>query len=88
MTDLSFLQQWNEAKMKISELERKCERYKRLADKAIDSKGVNVIKYGDITVKRSEIVRTSISKSDLPKELWNKYSKKSSYVAYYLSEKF
>jgi hypothetical protein len=83
---LNFLQNWNEAKIKISELERKCERYKRLADKVMDHKGVDVIKAGNITVKRKEISRSSVSKSDLPTALWDRYSKKSSYVAYYLTE--
>ena len=84
---LDFLQQWNEAKMKITELERKCERYKRLADKIMEHRGVNTVKHGDITVKRNEIVRTSVSKADLPKEIWGRYCKKSTYVAYYLTEK-
>jgi hypothetical protein len=83
---LNFLQNWNEAKIKISELERKCERYKRLADKVMDHKGVDVIKAGNITVKRKEISRSSVSKADLPTDLWDRYSKKSSYVAYYLTE--
>jgi hypothetical protein len=81
-----FLQEWNEAKMKISDLERKCERYKRLADGIMNKRGVDVIKSGDLTVKRKEISRTSISKPEVPKEIWNKYCKQVSYTAYYLTE--
>jgi hypothetical protein len=83
----SFIEQWNEAKMKISDLERKCERYKRLADKIMDHSGTNEIKYADITVKRKDINRSTIARKDVPKDVWERYSKRTSYVAYYMSEK-
>ena len=83
---LNFLEQWNEAKMKISDLERKCEKYKRAADKVMNAKGTNSIKYGDITVKRKDIARSTLSKKDVPRDIWDRYCKATSYTAYYLTE--
>jgi hypothetical protein len=46
--------------------------------------GSNVIESSSYTLNRQEISRNSLSKNDVPKDIWDRYSKSSSYDAYYL----
>ena len=83
----ALLQKWSEAKSEIIELEKKIDKYKRLANRIMDKNDGNTINSLEYKLTRKEISRTSISKKDVPKETWNKYSRTSTYTAYYLSKK-
>jgi hypothetical protein len=86
--DLSkLLQKWTEAKNKIAELEKNIEKYKRVANSVMEEQGNNTISNDYFTLRRKEMSRTTISKKDVPIEIWNKYSKPCKYKAYYLTEK-
>jgi hypothetical protein len=86
--DLSkFLQKWIETKNKISELEKNIEKYKRVANRIMEQQQNNTISNDYFTLRRKEMSRTTISKKDVPIEIWNKYSRPCNYKAYYLSEK-
>jgi hypothetical protein len=87
-TDIySLLQKWSEAKNEIINLEKKIEKYKRIATSIMDQQGNNTVSSDDYTLRRKEMSRTTISKKNVPQDIWNKYSKLSKYKAYYLSEK-
>lgn len=83
----SLLEKWYKAKQKIIENEKKCEKYKKLANKVLTNKGVNSISAGDYTLKRHDINRSTITKTDVPKEVWDRYSRQISYKSFYLTEK-
>ena len=86
--DLSnLLQKWTETKNKIAELEKNIEKYKRVANRVMEQQGNNTISNDYFTLRRKEMSRTTISKKDVPIEIWNKYSQPCKYKAYYLSEK-
>jgi hypothetical protein len=86
--DLSkLLQKWTETKKKIAELEKNIEKYKRVANRVMEEQGNNTISNDYFTLRRKEMSRTTISKKDVPIEIWNKYSQPCKYKAYYLSEK-
>jgi hypothetical protein len=88
VSDIStLLQKWSETKAEIIELEKKIDKYKRLASKIMDKNGDNTINSLEYKLIRKEMSRTTISKKDVPKEIWNKYSRNSIYTAYYLTEK-
>ena len=85
--DISMLlKQWNETKEVMSELELKMEKYKRLANRIMYMKDTNVLSDDKFTLKRKELSRETLSKKDLPIEIWNKYSNKVKYNAYYLKD--
>lgn len=86
-TDIAtLLERWSETKKEITELEKKLEKYKRLANRAMDQQNDNMISSTYYTLKRKIVSRKTISKQDVPKEIWERYAKTCSYSAYYLIE--
>lgn len=82
----TLLDHWSETKAEITELEKKLEKYKRLANRAMDQQNTDTLYSNCYILKRKNISRTSISKQDVPNEVWKTYAKTCSYPAYYLSE--
>jgi hypothetical protein len=83
----NLLNQWYDAKDEISKLEKSIDKYKKLADKIMNSNDTNIIKSGEYTLRKSDISKMTISKRDVPENVWEKYAKKCSYPAYYLTKK-
>ena len=83
----NLIQKWADAKTEIAELEKKINKYKRLVDRFMDEKGSNTVTSSDYTLRRKEMSRATISKKNVPKKIWDEYSKSSTYKAYYLSKK-
>ena len=83
----TLLDKWFSTKQEISKLESKCEKYKKCAEIILNNKNTNHISTDFHKLTRKEISRSSISKKDVPKDIWNKYSKTQSFPVYYLSEK-
>lgn len=81
-----LLKHWLEAKNEIIKLEKKIEKYKSVANRVMNQQNTNVLTDNKIKIKRKEISRTTISKQDVPKDMWVKYARPCSYKAYYLSE--
>jgi hypothetical protein len=87
-TDIqNLLKKWADAKTEIADLEKKIEKYKRVVNRFMDEKGNNTITSSQYTLRRKEMSRATISKKNVPTEIWNRYSKPSTYKAYYLSKK-
>lgn len=80
-----LLEKWYSAKQEMAKLEKKCEKYKKLANDLM--KGSNQLKAGDYSVIKRRQTRTMISKKDVPSDLWDKYAKLTSYDAFYVSKK-
>jgi hypothetical protein len=83
----NILQKWAETKNEIADLEKQIEKYKRVVNRFMDQKGNNTITSSQYILRRKEMSRATISKKNVPTEIWNKYSKPSTYKAYYLSKK-
>lgn len=82
-----LLDQWYTAKEDIATLEKSIEKYKKLAEKIMNTRDENIIKSGVYTLRRSNMSKMTISKRDVPENVWEKYAKKCTYPAYYLSKK-
>ena len=82
-----LLEKWHKAKQEIALLEKKCEKYKRYSEKILNHLDVNNISTHDFTLKRVDITKATLSKKDVPKEIWNKYSNEVTYPVYYLKPK-
>ena len=79
-----ILDNWYKAKQEISLLEKKCERYKKCSEKIMNNFDKNNLITTKYNLKKINISRSTISKNDLPIDIWNKYSKSSSFTSYYL----
>ena len=82
-----ILETWYNTKEEISKLEKKCEKYKRYCEKVMNSEDKNTLSSDDYNLKRTLLTKTTISKKDLPKDIWNDYCTKTSYMAFYLKPK-
>jgi len=82
----NLLESWSRTKKDISDLQLKCDRYKKLASKMMNKMSTSELSSDDFRLKRKKITRSSLSRNDVPKTVWDTYSKSSSYEAYYLTE--
>ena len=83
----NLLQKWFETKKEIASLEKKCDKYKKYIDAILEENNTDSLSSNELILKRKIIIKNTLSKNDVPKDIWDKYSKKCSYPAYYLSEK-
>lgn len=79
-----LLEAWYKVKSEIAYLERKCEKYKKYCETILDKKEIDILTGTKYVLKRTTTTRTSISKKDLPRDIWVKYSTKTSFNAYFL----
>ena len=82
-----LLKEWHDAKLQIALLEKKCDKYKRYSEKILNNLNKESITCSDFTLKRVNMSRNTLSKKNVPPEIWNKYSTTSSYSSYYISSR-
>jgi len=82
----ALLSNWFEAKQKIAELEKKCDKYKSIADKIMNMKGEDSLKSKTFKLTKTDIERETIAKKDVPKDIWKTYCKTSSFSTYRLTQ--
>ena len=82
-----LLDNWYKAKLEIALLEKKCDKYKKYSEKIMNDTNKNVLTSANYTLKKVDMSRSTISKNDVPSNIWNEYSKKSSFSSYYLNPK-
>ena len=71
----NLLLNWFEAKKRISELEKKCDKYKIQADKIMNIRGEYTLKSKNLKLTKTDIERETLAKKDVPKDIWNTYAK-------------
>lgn len=80
------LRKWYDAKTQIDDLEKKIKGYKLIILKELNTKGVDKIKAGDITVSRRRTTRFHLSKENVPSHVWNDYAVRCSYDVFHLKK--
>ena len=80
------LRDWYEMKQTISELTKKCEKQRKIAEKIMKDENINIIKQGGMKVERKIQQKTSVNKKNIPKEVWEKYATISRYDAFYMKK--
>lgn len=79
-----YLSKYIETKNKIKDLEKKAEKYNKIIQDYMTKESLNTIEHfhedSTYNFKKSIVSRESISKKELPREIWDKYCKSSSYV--------
>lgn len=85
-----FLSKYIETKNKLKELEKKTEKYNKMIQEYMVKENMNSLIHEHdnqrYKFKKSIVSRDTISKKDLPVDIWDKYSKSSSYVMLHLSK--
>ena len=81
------LKKWYKSKQEISKLEKDCEKYKQFIGRVMDSRDSNSIVRGDYTTNRRHDSRKTLSKSNVPSDLWEKYATTIYYDTYYVKKK-
>lgn len=82
-----YVQSWYEAKEKASHFEKLAEKSKQKIISYMIDNSLDSIKTEDYIVSKRESSRESISKSDLPEDIWKKYHKSTSYSTYSIKER-
>lgn len=82
MDDL--LKNWYEAKETIGKMEAKIKDYKIQAERMMKTDGKNQMENKDYYLEMKKMKRRSISKDDLPEELWKNYSRENEFNCYYI----
>lgn len=82
----NLLASWADAKEQISSLEHTIEKYKRLATRILNKNNTEQINNNTFTLRRRHISKRTVSKQDLPSDIWNQYSKQTEFTAFYLSK--
>jgi hypothetical protein len=82
-----LLDTWYNTKLKISHLQKKCDKYKQYCEKIMNKIDKNSLTTVDYDLKRVSSNRSSVSKKDLPKDIWDKYSNEVTFSSFYLKPK-
>ena len=87
MSDLErILSKWDDAKKKLENLEEEIANCKLKVTKEMNNQDTDKISTENYTVIRRRNTRASVSKENLPEDIWKKYSTRCSYDAFYISK--
>ena len=84
MSDIeSTISKFIETKNKLEDLQKRHERYRKIIEEHMISEGVveltQKVDSDSYQIKKTLMTRETISKKELPKEVWDRYSKASSF---------
>lgn len=82
-----LLNHWYETKNEIKQLEKKMEKYKKLAIKIMDQRQTDQLHNNHYILKKKEISRTILLKQNIPIQIWKEYSTTNKSESYYISKK-
>lgn len=80
-----LLSNWFEAKQRLSELEKKCDKYRLTADRIMNIRGEDILKTRNFKLTKTDMERETLSKKDVPKDIWNTYAKVSTFSTFRLT---
>tara|TARA_R110002111_G_scaffold65526_3_gene107365 strand:+ start:471 stop:737 length:267 start_codon:yes stop_codon:yes gene_type:complete len=88
MSELSqTLKEWNNVKQQLKLYKKKDDEYRLKILKEMNRLNKNRISAGGYTVSRSRTSRETLSKNNIPSDLWKQYCTKYSYDVYRLVHK-
>ena len=78
MTEL--IEKWLDLRQRRDELDKRCEKYRLMVQDHMRQNNLDVVQLGEHRITKSSMKRESISKKDVPQDLWDKYHKTSLYT--------
>ena len=82
-----LLDDWSKLKAKKASVEDRLETCRKIAERIMRHEGTDSIESPNYRLVQRPGTRSSICKGDVPRDIWEKYSKKSTYTAFYLSDR-
>lgn len=73
------LKNWYETKQQINKLQKEQDRYKEIINNYMAHKDTNIIKTKYFSVNKRNNTRESVSKKDIPPDLWRRVCNRSTY---------
>ena len=73
------IEQYLETRNMITKLEKKQEKIKQALDRFLKSEGKTALKTDKYLLESKEVVTHRISKTNVPKDIWDTYARESSY---------
>jgi virulence-associated protein VapD len=80
----TILQKWDYSKKQKAFYEKECDTYKDAIERYMNRKDKNDIQGSVYFISRRSNTRHILSKADTPKEIWDRYSKRFTYMSYHL----
>jgi hypothetical protein len=74
-----IVEQYLDTKAMVSKLEKKLVKYKESMEKYLSSQGKTRVRTDKYVVESKEVTTHRISKANVPTEVWERWSKESSY---------
>ena len=81
-----LLEKWNAVNEDIRKAQRKVEKYKQAMNENMNQKNLDKIEGKEYAIHRRRITKLTVTKANLPKELWDRYSTRCTFDAYYLKK--
>ena len=82
----TLFSEWNSLKKKKAELEDREEQIKKIIHKIMKIENTNSLESDNFKVSRKYQSREFLTKSNVPSDIWSKYSKKSEFPVLYLKK--
>lgn len=71
----------------VNELEKKVQKYKEKLEGYMNGQEINNFDTDKYSVSRVNSSMTTVSKKDLPEDIWTRYCKRCKFYKYYIKEK-
>ena len=81
-----LLSKWYDLRETINKLENKMKEYKMLADELMKKNDTTELKNKEYSLEKKQLTRRTVSKEQLPPEIWKQYSKEHVYNTFYISK--
>lgn len=79
-----------ETKIKMDEIQKRHDKYRKIVEEHMIQNGITTIEQTvngqNYKIKKSLLSRESISKKELPQDIWDRYCKSSSYTTLRISK--
>ena len=82
-----IVERWMELKKMQAEVEKKCEQYREKVEEHMKQNRVDQLFHKGLTITRVQSKRETISRKDLPEELWDRYHKTSLFTVLRVTKK-
>ena len=80
----SFIDEWARLKTEIKKFEIRCAAYKKRAQNLMNQQNTDMLYGSDFKVVKKRNHSTHITKSNIPQDLWDRYSQITSFDAFYV----
>lgn len=77
-----IIEDWYQLKKRVSELEKRIELNRDQIIEYMNTNDIDTVLSGDLCVKKTVLERETITKKDIPSELWVKYARKNKSYMY------